>query len=63
MNEISTVLTDALTESAFHVIDCCAWLSRIYWAKVGNIKDLYISFQQTFLIEFGININQIMSEG
>ena len=48
MNEISTILTDALTESAFHVIDCCAWLSRIYWAKVGNIKDLYISFQQTF---------------
>ena len=63
MNEISTILTDALTESAFHVIDCCAWLSRIYWATVGNIKDLYISFQQTFLTEFGININQIMSEG
>ena len=63
MNEISTILTDALTESAFHVIDCCAWLSRIYWAKVSNIKDLYISFQQTFLTEFGININQIMSEG
>ena len=45
MNEISAVLTDVLTESVFHVIDGSAWLYRIYWAKVGNIKDLNSSFQ------------------
>ena len=59
MSEISTVLTDVLMESAFHVIDGCVWLYRIYWAKVGNIKDLYSSFQQTLLTECGTNINQI----
>ena len=59
MSEISTVLTDVLTESAVHVIDGCVWLYRIYWAKVGNIKDLYSSFQQTLLTECGTNINQI----
>ena len=45
MNEISTILTGAFTESAFRVIDGCAWLYRIYWAKVGSINDLYSSFQ------------------
>ena len=59
MNEISTIRTDVLTESAFHVIDGCAWLYRIYWVKVGNIKDLYSSFQQTLLTECGTNINQV----
>ena len=44
MNE-KYILIDALTESAFHVIDGCAWLYRIYWTKVGNIKDPYSSFQ------------------
>ena len=59
MNEISTVLTDVLKESAFHVIDGCAWLYHMYWAKVCNIKDLYSSFQQNLWIECGTNINQI----
>ena len=59
MNEISTIRTDVLTESAFHVIDGCAWLYRIYWVKVGKIKDLYSSFQQTLLSECGTNINQV----
>ena len=59
MNEISTIRTDVLTESAFHVIDGCAWLYRIYWVKVGNIKDLYSSSQQTLLTECGTNINQV----
>ena len=59
MNEISAVLTDVLTESVFHVIDGSAWLYHIYWAKVGNIKDLYSSFQSTHLTECGTNINQI----
>ena len=47
MNEISAILFDVLTESAFHVIDWCAWFYQISWAKVGNIKDLYSFFQQT----------------
>ena len=29
MNEISTILTDVLKQSAFHVIDGCAWLSHL----------------------------------
>ena len=59
MNEISTILTGAFTESAFRVIDGCAWLYRIYWAKVGSINDLYSSFQNTLSTECGTNINQI----
>ena len=59
VNEISTILVDVLTESAFHVIDGRAWLYRIYWAKVGNIKDLHSSFQQTLLTECGSSINQV----
>ena len=59
INEISTILINVLTKSAFHVIECCAWPYRIYWAKVGNIKDLYSSFQQALLTECGTNINQI----
>ena len=60
MNEISLILTDVLTESAFPVTDGCAWLYRNYWAKVSNIKDLYSSFQQTLSTECGTNINQII---
>ena len=60
MNEISTILTDVLTESAFPVTDGCAWLYHNYWAKVSNIKDLYSSFQQTLSTECGTNINQII---
>ena len=59
MNKILTILTDVLTESAFHVIDECAWLYQIYWAKVNNFKDLCSSFQRTFLTECRTNINQI----
>ena len=59
MNEISTILTGVLTESAFHVIDGCAWLYLIHWSKVGKIKDLYSSFQQTLLTECGTDINQM----
>ena len=46
INEISTILIDISTESGFHVINVCAWLYRIYWVKVGNIKELCSSFQK-----------------
>ena len=59
INEISTTLIDVSTESGFRIINVCAWLYRIYWAKVGNIKELYSSFQKTLLTECGINIDQI----
>ena len=59
MNKILEILTDVLTESAFHVIDEGAWLYQIYWAKVDNFKDLCSSFQRTFLTECRTNINQI----
>ena len=61
MNEISAILFDVLTESAFHVIDWCAWFYQISWAKVGNIKDLYSFFQQTSIksvfCSTGISLN------
>ena len=59
MNEVSTILIDVLTESAFQVIDRCAWLYHIYCANVGKIKDICSSFQQTLLTEYETNINQI----
>ena len=59
MNEISTILTSVLTESAFHVTDGCAWLYLIYWSKLGKIKDLYSSFQQTLLTECRTDIYQM----
>ena len=42
-----------------HVIDGCAWLYRIYWAKVGTISDLYNSFKQTLLVKCGANIELV----
>ena len=59
MNEISTILNDVLTESAFHVIGGCTWLYLIYRSKVGKIKDLYSSFQPTLLTGCGTDINQM----
>ena len=59
INEISTILIDALMESDFHGIEECALLYRIYCAKVGNVKNLYTSFKQTPLTECEINTNQI----
>ena len=59
INGITAILTDVLMDSAFHVIDGCAWLYRICWTKVSNIKDIYSSFQQTLLTEGRTTINQI----
>ena len=56
---LSKSLTDVSTESAYHVIDGCDWLYRIYWAKVGTISDLYNSFKQTLLAECGANIELV----
>ena len=53
MNEITTILTDVLTESTFHVSDRCVWLYRIYWTKNENIKNLYSYFKTTLLTECG----------
>ena len=56
MNEVSTILIDVLTESAFQVIDRCAWLYHICWANVGKIKDIYSSFQQIRVLFEGYTV-------
>ena len=60
MNEIMSDLRyDSPDSSAFHIIDGCAWLYRIYWSKVGTILDLYGSFKQNLFAVCGRNANHI----
>ena len=59
MNEISAAPKDIQTDSAFHVIDGCALLYRIYWAKVGNMFDLYSTYKDKLLTECRADVNMI----